>query len=320
MRASIPIVVLLVGTLFTASASAGELSAVLGGLSWGDSPHALLDARRAMLMDEYRQRIEGLDDPLQIDRVRRTLDERFDAIANSHEHLEAAQTGFEVSVLAGEVRGAAGYSLITVRNRDNVEYFIFREGALVKLVQSFDLARLDFLGFDPFIDQLADVLGPPDEVEHRVDDIGRRLVLRAQWTDGVTRLRVENRAQLYNAYTLVFTDATREDSFVPPEQLSGPGARRGGGRVGNIMQSIEAQPEGGPSGDPGVVDRIIGRGTEDVRTVLRADEREAAEREARRQQEAEEAEEEQEAEEEGEARPRQRTRPRPAEREGETFY
>ncbi|TVR03563.1 MAG: hypothetical protein EA398_04435 [Deltaproteobacteria bacterium] len=318
MRSLITALILLMA--LPAAASASSLSGVLGGLSWGDSPEQLLAQQRQRLMDEYRQRISDVDDPLEIDRIRRGYDERLEGIANSHEEFTSPQTGYEVSVLAGEIRGAAGYSLITVRGRGVEEYYVFRNGALVKLIQSFDVIQLDYIGFDPFVDELVDALGSPADVEDTRDDIGRRTTLRAVWNDGTTRLRVENRARMYNAYLLVFGDASVEDEFVRQEEVTGPAARRSTRGAGAIMQRINSE-ERQDYGDPSVVDQIIGTTPGDVRTMLRADEREAAERAEREARERESAMDDEDELEEGErrARPR-RTTPRPETREEETFY
>lgn len=319
LRWILPLLILFLTPL---SASAGQLSAVLGDLDWGMSSDEVLDDQRERLLIEYRTQVEGLSDPLEIDGIRRRLDDRFDQIRATHEVLETSPTGYEASILGTEVRAGAGLSVLTARIDDLPHYWIFRDDRLEKLIVGFDVASLDHISFEGFLDRMAQLFGNPEESEVERDHLGRNMMVRAIWQDERTRLRVEDRRNLFQTYALVYSDASRPDAFVRHEEQR---ASRGTGRASGIMQRLSEEGESGtPSGGGSAADGIIGSST-DIQLRLRQDEREAEEREAREAEEEEEARREEEEERAREAAERERQQRRapsstPARERERTLY
>lgn len=250
-------------------AQSTELSSALGNLSWGDAPSDLLADRRAQIMDDYRVAIRGLRDPIEIDRHRARADDRYEEVADSLESFPDIRTGYEVSVIRGEIAGSRDQSMVSVREDLTSLYYVFTGDELTKLMVVYRLEDLDWVGFEGFVERLEQLFGRPDESSWAEDDIGRRTLERVSWTDGVTTLRVEDRSQMFSSYLLVYTDATAEDIRVDVEQLTEATRPTSGRDVGAMMRRLQSEQNDTVSDD--VVDNILGERTE-VELRLRDDE------------------------------------------------
>lgn len=244
-----------------ALAQSNELSGVLGNLSWGASPSELLEDRRAQIMDDYRVAIRGLRDPIEIDRHRGLADDRYEEVADSLETFPDLRTGYEVSVIRGEIAGERGQSLVTVREDLTTLYYVFTDERLTKLMVVYRLEDLDWVGFEGFVERLEQLFGSPDESEYAEDDIGRRMLEHVAWTDGETTLRVVDRSQMFSSYLLVYADATVEDIRVDVDELTEVTRPTSGRDVGAMMRRLQSdQTDEEVSAD--VVDDILGERTE----------------------------------------------------------
>ncbi len=145
-----------------AHAQSTELSSALGNLSWGDAPSDLLADRRAQIMDDYRVAIRGLRDPIEIDRHRARADDRYEEVADSLESFPELRTGYEVSVIRGEIAGAHDQSMVSVREDLTTLYYVFTGEELTKLMVVYRLEDLDWVGFEGFIERLEQLFGRPD--------------------------------------------------------------------------------------------------------------------------------------------------------------
>ena len=293
------------------AAAQDPLDQPLGGLSWGATHEEVLAQQEEALLDAYRLAIAGENDPLEIDRQRRAADELVDAIRSSYREFPDARTGFEVSVVGDELVGAQGQSMLMSRGDSDTRYFIFEENALRKIVVTFDQAALGYIGFEPFVDRLAGVLGETLDNEWRTDDIGVRHLVRSHWEGERTRVRAEDKTRMFASYALVYADVAWE----APEAVAAPALADTEGRraIGDVMSRIQAaHAEDQPSNED-VVDQLLGEATE-VELQVREVEGDA-------EAEAEEEEEDAEA---AEAAPAPRARPsQPAvepEPESETVF
>lgn len=252
------------------------LSEELGGLSWGASMDEVLSLKRDEIMEAYRTEIAGLRDPIEIDRLRRVADAEYTTIEDSVRVFDQARTGYEVSVIQDEVSGAAGQSMLSVREEWSTHYYVFQNDGLAKLVVTYDQASLNFLGFEAFVERLEAVFGGPESTDWRVDDIGVRHMTRATWEDGDTRVRIEDKSRMFASYLLVYSDA----AHVEPERVD-PGTAASGNRpttsrnIGSLIRRMDEETEG-TRDNSAVVDSIIGSSTE-VELRLRVDEGEVAE-------------------------------------------
>lgn len=283
-RALNPLVVRLAALaclLLAAPAGAqSPFSVALDGASWGDSMETVLAIHHDRILAEYRTSIAGVRDPIQIDRMRRESDERYRAIADSAETFDGARTGYEVSVIQDEVRVGAGQSMFAVRDEYSINYFVFADDALAKVIVTFDQASLDFLGFEAFVGRLEAALGGPESTDWRVDDIGVRHMTRAVWSDGTTRVRAEDKSRMFASYLVVYTDASRDEAPVaegtrPHQVVNRPEGTRD---IGSLIRRMDGESTGARD-NSAAVDQILGAPTE-VELRLRSDAEVLADREA----------------------------------------
>lgn len=245
------------------------LSDELGGLSWGATMEEVLEVKREEILDAYRTEIAGLRDPIQIDRLRRVADESFDAIENSVRHFDGDRTGYEVSVIQDEVRAGAGQSMLSVRAEWSTEYYIFHQDGLAKLVVTYDQASMNFLGFEAFVERLEGVFGGPQSTDWRVDDIGVRHMTRAVWEDVDTRVRVEDKSNMFASYLLVYSDLTVDEAAGADATADATNRPSGTRNIGSLIRRMDDETAG-TRDNSAVVDDIIGAETE-VELRLRVD-------------------------------------------------
>ncbi len=247
-------------------AAATPLDDTLGeGIRWGSSPEAVLDAHRAQLMAEFRERIVGANDPLAIDRERQAADARWRRVAQSHEELESEVTGYEISPIAGELHGAVGHSMLTIDHNGTLRYFIFHNDQLRKMITVFSVPDLNWISFEEFTEALESSYELTAEREEFVDDWGIPHLIRATWDDGVSRLRAEKATAVYNSYVLVFMDGSIPDDRVNSGEVARNRRARSSRSLSDLVNSIEADDSAG-----NIVDEIVGSETE-VHLRLRSD-------------------------------------------------
>jgi hypothetical protein len=252
------------------------LASAIEGVTWGASEEEVLAHHRERERANYRVLVEEMSDPLEIDRVSRESDGRFQRIAGSLERFEELRTGYEVAVIRGEIVGAQGQSMVTARLDVGNRFYVFTNGRLVKYMEIYELSTLGFIGFEAFVERLGQALGRPETSDFEEDSLGIRQMVRAAWSDGVTRMRVEDRSTMFAAYMLVYTDASVEELRSDPAAVAQ--ATRAGGSGVSVMQLVQqAGAQSGSAANADVVDSIIGRRTEVVlRTMGETEEAEAA--------------------------------------------
>ncbi len=242
----------------------------LGGLAWGMARDEAVEVFTEQFDAQFRTDIAGVNDPIRIDRLRQERDRRVGEIAGSHETFEELRTAYDGSVIAGEVRGRAGQSMITMREALLTRYLIFAGDLLTKVAIVYALDDVGYIGFEAFVERLEQLYGRPTSTEWGEDDLGIRRLQRALWDDGATRLRVEDRSALFAGYVLVFTDATRPDEVVDVAALNSATRPSAGRNLSDMVRRIGDEPQTGRPGSDDIVDQITGSRTEvvlDVREV-----------------------------------------------------
>jgi hypothetical protein len=258
-----------------AQAQNSGLASAIEGVTWGASEEDVLAHHRERERANYRTLVEEMSDPLEIDRVSRESDGRFQRIAGSLERFEELRTGYEVAVIRGEIVGSQGQSMITARLDAGNRFYVFTNGRLVKYIEIYELSTLGFIGFEAFVERLGQALGRPESSDFEEDSLGIRKLVRAAWSDGVTRLRVEDRSTMFAAYMLVYTDASVEELRSDPVAVAQ--ATRAGGSGASVMQLVQqASAQGNTGSRADVVDSIIGQRTEVVLRTLGETEEAAA--------------------------------------------
>lgn len=257
----------LLGILAASTASADDFSGALQGNSWGDSVDEVVENYRDRQIAEYRETISGERDPLAIDRARRQVDERVRSFRETFQEFESGRTGYEAGAISDEVYAGAGLSMLRITDPRAQRYYIFKDGGLYKVLVPTNVASLNFIPFSGFIEALEDEFGRADEKEDVYDEYDIPTMVRAIWEGGETRLRVENRSQVFNTYLLVYSDGSMEDETRDARAQLQAGRRSGDSSLSALFEEVAA--EGGSRSDD-VVDQIVGQSTS-VRVRLRSD-------------------------------------------------
>jgi hypothetical protein len=243
------------------SAQSATLNGALEEASWGDTSAEVIGYYRERERQAYLARIEGLNDPLEIDRLRREADAAVSRVSSSLEAFDSTQTGYEVSVIRGEIVGGQGQSMVSVRPESGSRFYIFTNDSLRKFVEVYDIAALGYIGFEAFVERLGQVLGRPESSDFEQDDLGIRRLVRASWSDGQTRLRVEDRSRMFSAYLLVYTDTSVQELTVDPAAVAQAISPAGRTSVGDLLRRASAESEDRTVANRNVVDDIIGQRT-----------------------------------------------------------
>lgn len=258
--ALVVVTALAIGWPAVASAQSDDLASALGGLSWGVSSEDILSWHRESILEDYRTNIAGLNDPIEIDRIRRLSDESYNEIADSLEPFETTRTGYEVSVIQGEIVGGRAQSMITVREDVTTRYYVLTGDALSKMIVVYDLESLNYMGFEGFVERLEQLFGRPESSDYEEDDLGIRQLVRASWNDTVTRLRVEDRSDMFASYILVYTDASREDLTIDVAAVRSSTRPSSGRSLSDLVNRLETEDDGSGSNED-VVDELLGTRT-----------------------------------------------------------
>ncbi|MBN1947242.1 MAG: hypothetical protein JW797_16340 [Bradymonadales bacterium] len=189
----------------------GDLSVVLQGLEWGNSHEQVIAHFEQQSRSDFRAEIAGVRDPMRVDEIRRQHEERVNRIRDSYQVFDQPRTGYEVSVLGGEVHGGVGESMLTARTDNAQLYYLFTDDQLFKVVVAYNSAYLGGLEFESFLDQVERRYGPPNSTEMGETPLGIRYLARALWQDELARLRIENRSDLFGTFIMVFSHITLED-------------------------------------------------------------------------------------------------------------
>lgn len=287
------------------------LARILQGLSWGDTTSNVIDYYQREYLEDYRADIAGMRDTVRIDQIRRSHNDRLERVRESQQSFEGTRTGYEASVLSGEIVAGNDEGLLTVRTENANLYYVFASDQLFKIVVAYNSSYLGGLSFEAFLDQVERRYGPSEHTEMGETTTGLRYLARAKWEEGDTRLRIENHSNLFGTFIMVFTNAGLEDRVV---RLRGDsGTSSGAVEVSDLVRSLGAQQtDDGRYSD--IVDQIIGHETE---VELSVPEAAPVDLTITTQTESEEEEEGAEAEETEEATPRRRRQPAEEEEEQE---
>ena len=241
-------------TAVVARASAPlDLTESIGNVAWSATPVEVLADYREQMMTRFRKASSGNVDPIRVEELRKEVDASIKRASESLESLEGERTGYEVSVIGGEVLGQRGLSMITIRPTasltGNFQYMVFSEGRLSKVLIPYGLVAMDYMSMEQFMAVQSEKYGPPDSVDFRRDENGVKLVHQAVWSDGVTRLRLLERRADLQSHLIVLEDATKPMVSVPVDATVRP--RRsvedllGGEGQGPVEQEEEEEEEEG---------------------------------------------------------------------------
>lgn len=181
------------------------LAAVLGDVSWGDSKEDVLKKMKSQLMTEARKDPKVKRDPLLMQKARKGALDRHKKAEKSYTRLIGENTGYEVSVIGDEFSSDNGEAFIRVKDSVAQRFYFFIDNRFYKLVVAYNSSYLRGTDFESFVALSARKYGRPTEAEY--DDIrGEEQLALVSWQDPETSLAVKNKKELFDTYTMAFTD------------------------------------------------------------------------------------------------------------------
>lgn len=250
---------LVVSTVPASAQDQGTLASVLRGLDWNSSKREVLKHFQTIKDQEFKEGSAKMRDPLLKERLRNRKVSEYTQIEKSYTRLSGKRTGYEVSVITGEFAPNNGESLLVVRESNAQKYFLFADGKLWKLVVAYNSEYIEGIGFEAFVEAVSRKYGEPDETVFDDESDGQSLA-RAVWRDDATELRLENKSEFFNTYTMVFADRTTADRLKQINRAFG--TKDDAKEKRKIRTSIlDIQDDTDFGGDDDVVDSLVGSAT-----------------------------------------------------------
>ncbi len=198
------VVALVLGICLPAAAEdQSELAAALRGLKWNADKSEVVAFYKKAMTDNFREESAKLTDPLLKEDMRRRKLDEFQRVEESFKKLNGERTGYEVSVITGEFSKNNGESLMIARDEYSQKYYLFADDRLWKMVIAYNTEYIQDIGFEAFVEQVSRKYGEPEETQY---DEGGGELTRAIWRDDATELRIENKSDFFNTFTMVFAE------------------------------------------------------------------------------------------------------------------
>ena len=183
---------------------ATPLNEALGDIKWGDTKKDILDKLKKSETERFRKDESIRRDQLLMQRERKALMDRLAAADKSYTRLEG-RTGYEVSVIADEFTSNNGESFMVMKDKVAQRFYFFIDGKFYKLVVGYNPSYMQNVGFESLVGSSVNKYGRPAVAEY--SEIGGKEQLGlVQWEDPETVLAVKNKKELFDTYTMVFTD------------------------------------------------------------------------------------------------------------------
>ena len=234
----------------------GGLDAVLRGIEWDSSKAQVLSRFKQDKDAEFKAEGKKVRDPIMKEKLRHAKASEVEAIEKSYLRLSGDRTGYEVSVISGEFRADNGEALLIANEEKAQKYYLFVDDKLWKLVVAYDSDYIQGIGFEAFIDAVSRKYGEPDQTEFDEGSDGSSLA-RAMWRDENTELRIEDKSDFFNTFTMVFAHRKTSERQAQIKKAFGGDEEKSKERA--VRTSIlEIQEDDGFGSDDDIVDAIVG--------------------------------------------------------------
>lgn len=196
------------GALAKEKAKAAEpgsaLNEVLGDIKWGDSKQDVIKKIKDKEMARLREDKKITSDAILMQKERKDLLDRVATAEKSYARLEG-DTGYEVSVIADEYSTNNGESFFRMKDKVAQRFYFFIDGRFYKLVVAYNASYVQGVPFESFVGSSVKKYGRPAVAEYDTIRQKEQLAL-VVWEDPETTLGVKNKKELFDTYTMVFTD------------------------------------------------------------------------------------------------------------------
>lgn len=195
------------------------------------------------ISEEYRPLIKNEKSAVKRDQLKREVPEKIQAVKNTYTAFSGAQTGYDISVLAGEFRKGGGDALM---KEGTDRYYLFADDRVWKVVTTIE-PQTDF---PTYALKLTTAIGGPEAMEFR-DVGGYRPPLRVRWKLEDRVVELADRRAEFGCYTLIVAKAD-----LWKERAGDRANIQSGGGVSQKVQDITGQGTGGGEVSD-IVDQIL---------------------------------------------------------------
>ncbi|QDG54363.1 hypothetical protein FIV42_27535 [Persicimonas caeni] len=228
------------------------LSAPLGDIKWGDKKAKVVEKVKQQMLQKLRERDDLKNDRVLMQRERRRVLDEIDRFEKSYEELDK-NTSYKVSIISDEFIKGNGEAVMRVKDKIANRYYFFIDGGLYKMVVAYNQQYLKNVGFETFVVQAAKKYGKPDDTAYGYAD-GEEVLTAAEWTDNNTVLRVKNKKEFYDTFTMTFAEKSTDKRLeAKRESMADDGE---GDEISSEVKALTARSASDADAD--VVDSIVG--------------------------------------------------------------
>jgi hypothetical protein len=243
-------------------AADGSNDRALGGalqdLEWGDSKSQVLEKLKARQLEALRNRDDLRHDRVELQQARKRVLEQFEDVEESYTKLKGDETGYEVSVVAGEYTKDNNEALLRVKDDMAQRFYFFLDGDFYKMVVAYNQSYLEDVEFARFVKRASRKYGTPEATETaRIAD--EQVLAYARWRGESTILEIENQKEFFGTYTMIFSDRNKIEKLAEKERSFGGSDKKKKG-VSKRVEALSVDSEA--DSNEGVVSGMIGESVE----------------------------------------------------------
>ncbi|MFW5967705.1 MAG: hypothetical protein ACOCV2_09320 [Persicimonas sp.] len=242
---------------FGPPAAAEEIGGPLGDIEWGDDPDTVVQKVRKQRMEALKKRDDLRRDRVKLQEERKKVVDQTKKFKGTLQEL-GDSSDFRVSVIADEYDPEADQSVMRYKDEVAQRYYLFDGDEFFKMVIAYKENYLSGVDFTTFVDKTASRYGEPGRRTKGTVKDEEKLV-RAEWKDDQTVMRVDNKKDFYNTFTMTFADRKVEKKM----REKGVGTKQSDDdEVSSRVRSL-TDPSGS-EGDDDAVDSIVGESEVDL--------------------------------------------------------
>lgn len=229
----------------------------LQGIKWGDSRLEVYKKISARMNEDLNNDKSLKRDNIKKQRALKDLMDKKRKFEESRVQFKSERTGYEVSVVANEFTPNNNESMLMMRDEHAQRYYMFIDGKFYKLVVAYNKNYLQGVTFENFVGQTMKRYGRPKDIEYG-EILGDEELMKASWSSRKTDLMLNNQREMFNTYSMVFSDCQRSKSLLASGRKFGGKGKRGK-KVEKVSSEVSSLMTGGVNtSNDSVVDGMVG--------------------------------------------------------------
>lgn len=229
----------------------------LNGIKWGDSRGEVVKKISAKMDKDLDNDKSLRRDNIKKQRAMKAVMDKKSKFQKSRVQFKRKRTGYEVSLVADEFTPSNNESMLMLRDKYAQRYYMFIDGKFYKLVVAYNKNYLKGVSFENFVGQTMKRYGRPKDIEYG-EILGEEELMQASWASRKTELALNNKREMFNTYSMVFTDRQRSKSLrASGRKFGGKGKRAK--KVEKVSSEVSSLMNSGiNSSNDSVVDGMVG--------------------------------------------------------------